>query len=231
MLQIGVCNIIHGNTNITNSCSDYHFLSMSKAFPLQNGIIIEHKDLIEKLSKDKDFVKFYKYSLAGSLQKSLVDDKVKTGVEVPNEDKVTLEEITNEAKGSYEKVVNKFPDFKSLDINEKTYVLKESFAVAGLLAYTEVMSCSYTAYETAIGGCTRLTQFERALFFSCLGIAFGADIIALIDSAGAATPEVASVTTYEFQSCAAFAKDTAWAGCIAFTVGTLIQCIRSNAKQ
>ena len=228
LLQIGVCNIIHGNTNITNSNSRYHLLSMSQAFPLQNGISIEHKELIEKLSKDKDFIKFYKYSIAGSLQKGLVENKIKNNVEVPNEDKLLLEEITNKSEGIYEKVLNKFPDFKSLDINEKVNVMRESFAIVASLSFNELSDC-FSAYSNNLKTCKILSKLESAVFLSCGILAFAADILVIVESAGSAASIVGTLVWSQISLCAQIAGGINFATCAKDLVGGLVNCIKAQA--
>jgi hypothetical protein len=225
LLQNGFYNNIYGKSLI-ESYTNYGFSLNHQAHFLPTGIDA-NSELIEKLSKDKDFIKFYKYCFAGSLQKFSIEDNAKNGVVIP-QDKVLLEEITNKSKDTYDRVLNKFPDFKDLDVNEKVIVLKKSFAMAAALTYAEITIC-VGGFIVSLGSCWSPTLLERGIFCACMGLSFGADMVVLWETAGTAAAQVTALAGQEVQFCATIAKNATTATCVVSAVATLVTCILTQA--
>jgi hypothetical protein len=224
LLQIGFCNNVYSSTNNTKSYLRYNLLLMNQVYTPQNGNINDYKELIEKLSKDKDFINLYKFTFAGSLQKYVVEDKVKKGIEVPKEDQLLLEHIINGAKNSYDNILNKFPDFESLSNNEKINVLKNAFQIGGGLNFAEVVVCTGTFIQT-VPTCWSPSALEKAIFGTCIGIAFVADLMYVWSTAGFGATTLTPIASEEVTLCATISKNAALGTCLVTNLSGYISCI------
>lgn len=189
-----------------------------------NTFINNNNELVQKLTKDKDFIKFYKLSVAGSLQKFLIDESIKNDKEASIQDKMLLNNIKEKSQKLLDNIFYHFPDFMALDIIEKNNVLNKSFEIVAALTYVEITVCT-TGFVVSLAGCWTPTALEKGIFCGCMGIAFGADMVALWTTAGTAAAEVTALAGEEVKFCTIIAKNAATATCVVSSVASLVTCI------
>lgn len=194
-----------------------------------NTVNSNSEELIQKLSKDQDFIKFYKLSVAGSLQTFVINESIKNnkGV-VAIQDQMLLSNIKEKSQNILDKVFYNFPDFKALNVTEKNDVLKKSFEIVGKLTYVEVTVC-VGAFGVSVASCWSPSLLQKAIFCSCMGLAFGADMVILWETAGTAAAQVTALAGEEVKFCTTIASNATTAICLVSSVSTLVTCILTQA--
>lgn len=198
---------------------------------IKNGFIGTNNELIDILSKDKDFSNLLWNTVELGMENYLENEFTKTGkIEEANKAKLNKDGLIIITQSQTESFFKKYPILFTLSKFQRDEILiGAAKIVATGLTFPEFTQCISDTIIADLGECISITTYaQRAAFILCLSLAFGGDILVLAATEFAAGGVVALAIPGELEFCGNVSFAVAGFTCGTIVITNFLTCLRTQ---